>query len=206
MGQSVENMKPWFGPPPATEAPDLPGYQKLRMERLAIGRLSIVAIVLLPVWTFVFMAIVGLLGGRQSFSMELDLAGLITAALGLILVLVLVTLVHEAVHGLAGLAQGARPAFGIGPGFAYTTFFQPINRVSFLVIGISPLIVISIICVAIALLIPSLAGWMIFTAVFNATGAIGDIWMIWRVLRAPRGAVFFDLADGFMVYAPEPRS
>ncbi len=176
------------------------------MERLAIGRLSVVAIVLLPVWAFVFLAIVGLLGGRDSYGFEFDLSGLMTAAFGTVLVVVLVTLVHEAVHGLAGLAQGAKPAFGVGPGFAYTTFFQPINKLNFLVIGISPLIVISILCVAIALLVPSLAGWMIFTAVFNATGAIGDLWMIWRILRSPRGAMFFDLADGFMVYAPKPQS
>lgn len=167
-----------------------------------MGRLSVVAVVLLPVWIFFFLAIVGLLGGRDSFEFDLDLAGMITGVVGLVLVVIGVTVVHEVIHGLAGQLQGARPAFGVGPGFAYTTFFEPINKAGFMVIGISPLIVISIACVAIALLVPSLAGWMVVTAVFNATGAIGDLWMVWRIARSPRSAKFQDLADGFMVYEP----
>lgn len=202
----MQQMKPWFGPPPETRAPEIPGYRKLRMERMELGKLSLVALVLLPMWVFIFLSLISLLGGRDSFEFTFDLTGLVGGLIGMVLVVIVVTLIHEAVHGLAGLMVGAKPAFGIGPGFAYTTFFQPVDKAAFVLIGASPLVVISIICVAGALLIPSMAGWLAFTAIFNATGAIGDIWMIYRIVRTPRGARFFDLADGFMVYEPVART
>ena len=31
----------------------------------------------------------------------------------------------------------------------------------------------------------------------HASGAIGDLWMAERILRLPRQAIFYDLADGF---------
>jgi hypothetical protein len=49
---------------------------------------------------------------------------------------------------------------------------------------------------------PGIAGWMIVVGTINASGAIGDLWMTARILRSPRRAMFYDLADGFAVFAP----
>jgi hypothetical protein len=65
------------------------------------------------------------------------------------------------------------------------------------VVGLAPLLVLSVACVTLALAWPAAAGYLLLAAIVNASGAIGDLWMAWRTLRLPRAALFYDLADGF---------
>src|SRR5690606_33643689 len=121
-------------------------------------------------------------------------------------VILAVTVVHEIIHGLVAAVLGAKPAFGVGPGIAYTTFLEPMSRAAYLAVGLAPLLIMSVAFVVAALYWPSAAGWLLAAAIINASGAIGDLWMSYRILRAPRGARFYDLADGFAVLAPDPQS
>jgi hypothetical protein len=180
----------------------MPGYVQVAYERLEMGKMTILGFVLIPVWSFLFVGAIGALGGRSSYSFH---ATIWTLLMGAFVALIAVPVLHELVHGLAGALCGARPAYGIGPGFAYTTFREPLTRVPYLVIGLAPLVVLSAICVVLASRWDMGAGWLLFFAIVNAAGAIGDLWMSWRIVRQPRSAIFFDLADGFAVLAPEAR-
>lgn len=195
----MSELRPWFGKPPHAIAPDMPGYRQVAHERLSVGSLTVAGLVLIPVWAVVFTAVVGILGGRTSYSATFQFLGLF-----LIIALVVgVILVHEAIHGLVAALLGTRPSFGVGPGFAYTTFLDPMSKAAYLAVGLAPLVLMSIVALIVALAWPALAGWMIAAAVINASGAIGDLWMTVRILRSPAGARFHDLADGFAVYVPE---
>ncbi|MCO5177493.1 MAG: DUF3267 domain-containing protein, partial [Thermomicrobiales bacterium] len=175
-------IRPWIGDPPRTEAPELPGYVQLHREQLGMGALTIIGFVLIPLWWFIFVALVSLAGGPSSSSFEINLTTLFVGAL---IALVLVPVLHEAVHGIAGMLVGATPSYGIGPGFAYTTFPEPLRKWQYLTVGIAPLIVLSILSVLVAARWESVANAAIFFAVINAAGAIGDLWMSWKILRTP---------------------
>lgn len=195
----MQELKPWFGEPPHAQPPDLPGYRQLAHERVSIGRLSVLGAMLIPLWIFAIIFTISLLGGRSEYSVEFTPGPFLL----FVLVFVTVILVHEIVHGVAAAILGSRPSFGVGPGFAYTTFLDPMPRWRYLIVGLAPLVLMTAAAIAGALVWPSLAGWLIAAAAINASGAIGDLWMSYRILRAPRGSMFYDLADGFAVFIPE---
>lgn len=195
-----DRFRPWFGDPPRTDPPVVSGFRLATHLRFDMISGSIVGTVLIPFWWVLFSVMVGLLGGRFISGFTITPANFL---LGAIIALVLVPLFHEAVHGLAAMACGVRPSYGIGPGFAYTTFPDPVGKRAYLVIGLAPLVVLSVAGVALAAVWDAGAGAVIFFLVVNAAGAIGDLWMSWRVAFQPRDALFVDLADGFAVLVPE---
>jgi hypothetical protein len=155
--------------------------------------------VLIPFWWVFFSVMVGLLGGRYISGFVVTLPNLL---LGAVIALLLVPLLHEAVHGIAALLAGVRPSYGIGPGFAYTTFPDPVGKRPYLAIGLAPLVVLSAIGLPLAAVWDAGAGLVLFFLVVNAAGAIGDIWMSWRIALQPPDALLVDLADGFAVLVP----
>lgn len=195
----TSQVKNWIGPPPRTEPPDVSGYELYAYERLRMGRLGLLGIALLPVWFLFYLGLLSALGGRTDYSAQVNL----TTLLGFIVVVVSVTALHELLHGLPALLLGARPAFGAGPGYFYTTFVEPLNRWGYLTVGVTPLLVINSACVVLALIFPEWAGWLFVASLYNFSGASGDLWMSYRILRAPANARFYDLADGFAVLVPE---
>jgi hypothetical protein len=165
-----------------------------------MAQVSVAGMLLIPIWLFVFVGIIAALGGRSSYDVRVTPANLL---LGALIALVVVPVLHEVVHGLLAVVFRARPAFGIGPGFAYTTFREPMTRWPYLAVGLGPLVVLSVAFVALAVAWPSAGGYLLLAAVVNSAGAIGDLWMAWRILRLPRNALFYDLADGFAALVPE---
>ena len=194
----TSQLKNWLGPAPRTAPPEVPGYELYSYERLRIGRLGLLGLALLPIWFILYMASLSALGGRTSYSGNITLGTL----LGLVLVFVGVTALHELLHGLPAVLLGARPAFGMGPGYFYATFHEPMGRWGYLTVGLAPLVVINTACVVLALLEPDWAGWLLVISLYNFSGASGDLWMAYRIFRAPANARFYDLADGFAVLVP----
>lgn len=194
----MTELRPWIGELPHTKPPPLPGYQEISHEQLNMGKLTLIGIPLIPVWALVLLALVGISGGRTSYEATFTFWTLLLFCVAMIVVVLL----HELVHGVAAAVLGAKPSFGIGPGFAYTTFLDPMSKKQYLIVGLAPLIVITIATVTAAVVWPGIAGWMILAGTVNASGAIGDLWMEARILRAPRKAMFYDLADGFAVLVP----
>jgi hypothetical protein len=176
----------------------VPGYELYAYERLQIGRLGLFGLALLPIWFSFYVVVLGVLGGRTSYSVVFTVETL----LGLVLVFVGVTALHELLHGLPAVLLGAKPAFGAGPGYFYATFREPMGRWGYLTVGLTPLVVINTACVVLALFYPQWAGWLLVASLYNFAGASGDLWMATRILRAPANARFYDLADGFAVLVP----
>ncbi len=185
---------------PRREPPDPPGYRRVTYDRIPMNRVTLLGLVTAPIWLGVFLFASGALGGPREISFEISFVDLIIA---LVLLLVVVPLLHEAVHGIVAQITGAHPSYGIGPGYAYTTFLEPVGRGEYLLIGLAPLVVLSVIGVAVMALVPSIAGLTLVFLVANAAGAMGDVWMAWRTRQLPPGVRIYDLADGFVAYLPE---
>jgi hypothetical protein len=193
-------VKNWIGPPPRSAPPEVAGYELFAYERLRMGRLGLLGIVLLPIWFIFYLAVLAIFGGRTDYSGQFSF----TVLLGLVIVVVGVTMLHEALHGLTALLLGARPAFGAGPGYFYTTFSEPLGRWGYLAVGLTPLLVINAASIVLALLEPAWAGWLLVVSLYNCSGSSGDLWMATRIIKAPSDARFYDLADGFAVLVPAP--
>lgn len=185
---------------PRREPPDPPGYRRVTYDRIPMTRVTLLGLISAPIWLGFFMFVSGALGGPGEISFEVSFVDLIIA---LVLLLVAVPVVHEAVHGIVAQLTGAHPSYGVGPGYAYTTFLEPVGKGEYLLIGLAPLVVLSVIGVAVMVLAPSIAGLTLVFLVANAAGAVGDVWMAWRTRQLPPCARIYDLADGFVAYLPE---
>ncbi len=143
------------------------------------------------------------LGGMPSSgTFRLDWGSMIS-----LLVAVVVTLIaHEGIHGLAMGMSGAKPRFGVywkglmfyttAPGFSFA-------RNAYVAILLAPLVLISTLVILVLWLFP---GWLwaawVAGGVFNASGAVGDLWMTLVVLRYPALARIMDERDGLRVFLP----
>jgi hypothetical protein len=143
---------------------------------------------------------------RPDFSdaIKLSLSENLLISLLLVLVVMLVTIVlHELVHGLFfWIFTHHQPEFGVGPGYAFAAmpdwFFR---KGQYLVIGLGPLIVLTVLGIAWCAFAPVTWLGLIFAGVvINAGGAIGDLYVCWRIAREAEDAWVKDTGDGFQVY------
>ena len=120
-----------------------------------------------------------------------------------LLVIFVTLIVHELVHGLFfWLFTHERPAFGVGPGYAFAAapaWYFPKGR--YLVVGLSPLLLLSAVGLALIPVVP--AAWLLMVSlaiVFNAGGAIGDAYICVRIAGEARDILVRDSGDGFEIY------
>ncbi len=121
--------------------------------------------------------------------------GLLCAALALVLVL------HEGLHGAAGMLFGYRPIFGIQPPLVFTTFKEKIARNHLAAIALAPLVILDAAFVTAFVLVPGEIFWDLCFAV-NTIGAVGDVWIVTRVLSHPPETVFQDTKSGVEAWLP----
>ena len=121
--------------------------------------------------------------------------GLLCAALALVLIL------HEGLHGAVGVLFGYRPIFGMQPPLVFTTFDEKIARNHLVAIALAPLVILDAVFVAAFVHVPGDIFWNLCFAV-NTIGAVGDVWIVTRVLRHPPETVFQDTKSGVEAWLP----
>jgi hypothetical protein len=108
--------------------------------------------------------------------------------------------VHEAIHGVVMVAFGSRPTFGVlkNDGFPiglYAT--SPGHRFSksqYLIVALAPLAILGPIGI-LACWLPN-GGYLVVPFAAHLAGCIGDLTIVWHVLRAPAGVACEDMQDG----------
>ena len=194
-------MKNAFDPSVAAEAPPLPGYRPIAYFRLDMQRIGIAGFLLALPLALLSLVAVALLGGPGIW--QVSAAGWQDWLLAFLTSTIILPIIHEAVHGIFALLCGARPSFGVGPGYAYATFQKPVSKLQYLLIGLAPLILLSPLSFWLVLVSPSLAGQAFIFYLSNTAGAIGDLWVAWKTLPLPENVRIRDLRDGFAAYLPE---
>ena len=130
--------------------------------------------------------------------------GLVVDLLLVLVTMALVFIIHEAIHGVFIALTGHRPRFGakLDKGVIYATADNALfRRGEFLIIALSPLVFITL--GGMALMWPAtdqIAYFIGLGVIINASGAAGDLWMTWLVLRSPSTALVRDMADGIIIY------
>jgi hypothetical protein len=128
--------------------------------------------------------------------------------LGTLIAFFLALTLHEAVHGLFFLIiTRERPTFGFRGAFAYaaaTGWY--IERNPYLIIGLSPWIIISLVGLAAVIFVPnSVLLPLLFGMTINASGAIGDLFIVAWLLKRSAEALINDRGDAIAVYCSEEK-
>lgn len=116
----------------------------------------------------------------------------------------LVLPLHELVHVVVIALAGQRPRVGakLDKGVLYATADNAyFRRGEFIAVALAPLVVITVVGLALVVVLPDALGyWVGLAVVLNAGGAIGDLWMTYAVLQHPSDSLVLDEADGIRIY------
>jgi hypothetical protein len=166
--------------------------------------LQIVGLLWFVVATWALWQIVAILRPDYHIEIKFETAGGMLLLFATVLLVIFITLiVHELVHGLFfWLFTKEKPVFGLGPGYAYAAapdWFFP--KYKYLVIGLSPLILLTVVGLASIPVVPAAWVGIIFLAiVFNAGGAVGDLYICFRIGGERWNIRVRDTGDGFEIY------
>ena len=110
--------------------------------------------------------------------------------------------IHEVIHGLAFAFWGGHPYFGAKWPLALYCGAkdQLFRRNQYLVVGLAPLVVITLAGIIFTLLSPSLASYTIFATIGNVSGAAGDVWVAKRIWQQPTSVLVEDTQTGYRVW------
>lgn len=119
---------------------------------------------------------------------------------------ILILPLHELVHAAAFLLWGGRPYFGTRLPYALYCGAknQLFRRNQYLVVGLAPLVVITLAGIIFTLVSPALASYTIFATVGNISGAAGDVWAVRRLLRLPPSVLVEDTEAGYRAWQLTP--
>jgi signal transduction histidine kinase len=110
--------------------------------------------------------------------------------------------IHELLHGVAFMFWGGKPYYGTKLPFALYCGAknQLFRRNQYLVIGLAPLVIITLAGIIFTLLFPGLASYTIFATIGNFSGAAGDVLGTAKLLHQSRSVLVEDTETGFRVW------
>ena len=176
-------------------------YWRLGEKRWRVITVNLVALLSLAFWLLLFRWL-GINVGRIPHSAFI-LPPWVLVLAGILLTLV----VHELTHALAMVAFGAHVQFGglLTQGMLYATApGHAFTRSAFLVIGLAPLVGISLLA-SIGIILLAGTPWvnlLALCAAGNVAMASGDLWIVSIVLRYPHSARVIDERDGVRILLP----
>ncbi len=145
---------------------------------------------------------VGVLAGIANSFLAVDFSPRPALAVWILLSILVVVCLHEAVHGAAALLLGHRPVFGLKPPLVYITFAKLIPKNHFIFVALAPLVILDIFFGCLYT-IERLRLFANLSFTVNTIGAVGDVWIVLRLLNAPKGAMIQDTKTGIEVWVAE---
>ena len=128
-------------------------------------------------------------------------------AVGLVLVgLVVYVFAHEWVHGVFIRIFTGEPAqfgFKAGSGMAYAKSSWFFSRPAYIAVALAPVLVWGVVLGVLMGDVPAEYFWCLYAIqIFNISGAVGDLYVTWLVLRMPRGVLIYDEGVSMKFFAP----
>ncbi|WP_440990128.1 DUF3267 domain-containing protein [Haloarchaeobius baliensis] len=200
----------------AYEPPTRAGYRAGTPFRYSAVTLTLLSVVVSPVALVAFAWLATTTAGFEAafpFVVFEETAEGFTVAVdgiefGTVFVVSLVgtVVLHELVHGLAFRSLGFDVSFGVAPrlGAFYTAIFEQFQTRRQLAIAVvAPLVVLTPIGVLLLLVPGPHVPFVWFALVLNTGGAVGDLFVVWRLRGLPPGTLFYDV-DAYTSYVYEP--
>ncbi len=113
---------------------------------------------------------------------------------------------HEWLHGLAIRYYGGTAQYGVGLAhfilpYAYTSTDHELSRNQFIVVLMTPLVVMTLVGVPAMLLFSW--DWLVLPLTLNTAGAVADVWMTVSLLGYPAHVRVVDFASGIRILGRE---
>lgn len=141
-----------------------------------------------------FVAVFDVTETGDATIVTLDLIRLLVPFIVAVLVAVIV---HELIHGAVMRYYGKDVTYGVNPamGAFYTAAFGQFQGIEELgPIALAPLVGITAAGLLLLFVpIPTVAVTAYLVLVVNATGAVGDLYFLWRLRRLPAGMLFYEV-------------
>ncbi|MFC7028385.1 DUF3267 domain-containing protein [Halomicroarcula sp. GCM10025324] len=182
----------------------------LTIQMLAIGTLG-----MLVGWTLFSGLYQVTTGNVVTFQFVPESVGWVATPLNILVLVFLGTAIlvpHEWLHGLAIRHYGGEPRYGVGVAhfvlpYAYATTDHEFTRNQFIVVLLTPLVVMTLVGVPLMILLEW--GWLVIPLTLNAAGAVADIWMTLMVVSYPAHVRIVDHESGVRIVGQDsdrPRS
>lgn len=142
---------------------------------------------------------------NTSFKLAINLVNLLL----LVLILVISMAVHEMIHGaFFWFFTRSRPVFGLGLSYAYAAapdWYIPKRQ--YWIIGLAPLLLIDLAGLLVMTFFPPAALVPAAVAIgFNTGGAVGDLWIVYRLFRASASCLVRDTGHSVHFFQPAKSS
>jgi hypothetical protein len=188
--------------------PDYANKQILNLSnRRTMVWLNLAALPLLFLFGWVFSRLMSLLRPDNIFPN--GFWGILTtfSVLNLIVLIACIAamlIAHELIHGsFFWLFTKERPNYALRSGYAFAAapeWYLP--KLQYVSVGLSPLVVISFLCLLLGTFIPVRAApYLLVIATFNAAGALGDMIVVAWVSGMPKDCLVKDEGDQFYAYS-----
>ncbi|MBQ8763531.1 MAG: DUF3267 domain-containing protein [Clostridia bacterium] len=114
-------------------------------------------------------------------------------------------IIHELVHGFfMKRFSGMKPKYGHTFVYAYAGSEAYFNKRDYIIIALSPIVILGIVIAIINALVPETWFWVIyFIQICNISGAAGDLYVTAKLLKQPADILVNDSGVAMQVYAPE---
>lgn len=147
---------------------------------------------------------IGAIGGFANFLLDIDTSPASLRPGWLLASLVVVVIFHEGTHGAVAALLGLRPSFGLRPLLVYITFKEKVPRAHFIAVAIVPLVVLNLLCVLLSFYGGGRLGvYPNLCLIMNTIGSLGDMWVVLKLVRTPKGVLIQDTKAGIQVWVAD---
>ena len=111
-------------------------------------------------------------------------------------------ILHELVHGITMRYYGSKTVkYGFTGNYAFAGSSDYYDRASYLVITLAPVVFWGVVLLILCLVLPASWFWVAYMIqIFNISGAAGDAYVTFRLLRSPRDILISDSGVRMEVY------
>ena len=178
-------------------------YETLDMasDRAVFKRISWCSLIIVAV-----MIVLGRLTVSPSALFSIGWLRVLLAAGLTIVGMVVYVFAHEWVHGVfirIFTGEAAQFGFKAGSGMAYAKSSWFFSRPAYIAVALAPVLVWGVVLGVLMGDVPAEYFWCLYAIqIFNISGAVGDLYVTWLVLRMPRGVLIYDEGVSMKFFAP----
>ncbi len=176
--------------------------QKNKKLMLLVNGIALVIMLAMIIPVLFVVPISTVFGGESLQGIERILMPLIKL-IAILAALAVYIVLHELVHGICMKAiTKVKPRYGFTGIYAFAASDAYFGKGAYLLIALAPVLLWGVVLAVLLPFIPTSWFWVVyFVQIQNISGAAGDMYVTYRMLRMPKDILVFDSGTAMKVYA-----